>query len=150
VHVVTIFLCYSYPVYVWYDGINQRLREDVYDGLDSMIMTAVSCAWCKTRSQTASYTHPNMQLTICSQWQDSLYTIYPRINKTVCDAEGAGAGPTLLRGGSVPAVSTRSLMLYPEYSRKYPQLDVVPRVKDHLMWVCMISVMGMLYVMGTS
>ncbi|MEW5318355.1 MAG: hypothetical protein WDW38_009581 [Sanguina aurantia] len=55
----------SYPVHVWYDGAAQKLRMDVYDGMDAL------------------YISPEVQ-----------YSIYPRISDQVCDLTNMSSGPT--------------------------------------------------------
>lgn len=48
VDIAPVFLCFfqtsvcSYPVHVWYDGPAEKLRMDVYDGMDSVYITPVS------------------------------------------------------------------------------------------------------------
>lgn len=56
----------SFPVHMWYDGKSQRLRMDVFDGLDSTITE-----------------------------KDVTYLVYPRIDKVVCDTIRSDVGPTL-------------------------------------------------------
>lgn len=44
------FLRRSMPMQVWYDGPEQKLRVDMYDGLDLTYLTPVSCCRSVTRA----------------------------------------------------------------------------------------------------
>lgn len=66
----------SFPVHVWYDGNKGRMRLDVYDGLDSLVQTD----------------------------DDTIYTVYPRLNRTACDAERGEVGPTADGGSGAAAL----------------------------------------------
>eukprot|EP00775_Hariotina_reticulata_P008341 gene8341-8525_t len=56
----------QFPVSLWYDGPNEKLRVDVFAGVDSTVTI-----------------------------KDTTYLVYPRINVTVCDTIEDSAGPTL-------------------------------------------------------
>lgn len=73
----------SFPVHIWYDAPNKRLRTDVYGGLDSTLTV-----------------------------EDTTYMIYPRINKTHCKIHHDAVGPTLaanlLADAPLPDISSWS------------------------------------------
>eukprot|EP00882_Tetradesmus_deserticola_P005396 GHRQ01005678.1.p1 GENE.GHRQ01005678.1~~GHRQ01005678.1.p1 ORF type:complete len:200 (+),score=73.28 GHRQ01005678.1:390-989(+) len=67
----------SFPVHMWVDADSQRMRVDVYGGMDRTVTL-----------------------------QDTSYLLYPRINRTVCDTIRDDVGPTAAGGTAAAAGGT--------------------------------------------